>query len=117
MKCQRYHVKAWQSFGTFFIVRVKAYRIIRSILWGTTRFMEWNRNGTVPFFVARKETKRMRSRHMVSAECTSRKSISCKAAAWAKPKDFRDECIRVPVIRISGWINKNLRKGEKRKVE
>lgn len=58
----------------------------------------------------------MRSRHLVSTERTLRKSISCKAAAWAKPKDFRDERIRVPVIRISGWINKNLRKGEKRVV-
>ena len=42
----------------------------------------------------------MRSRHLVSAECTSRKSLSCKAAAWAKSKDFRKKSASNPHKRL-----------------
>lgn len=42
--------KSMAVFWHFFIVRVKTYWIIRSNMWDTTRCMEWNRNGAIPFF-------------------------------------------------------------------
>lgn len=49
--------------------------------------------------------------------CVKQRASAMLVAAFGDCRISEQFTARVPVIRISGWINKNLRKGEKRKVE